>query len=221
MMIDREMFCGGQIRYIKLHFMLEIAEDTVLPRNKASALRGGMGEMLLRMHCIRDRNCEVCDFESECLVRRTMYSKMEIRPDFMSQGDSVGYVIECENYDEIFAAGDILQFNLLLLGKAIVYFSQFLQAFQHLGIHGIGKHRAKYRISRITNTTGNDILSANNIYMQRVEVRLLSDYVAYRRKRMETENPENLESCRLLFHTPLSLKYRGELLQSVCCKIKM
>lgn len=51
-----------------------MAEDTYLPVNKVSAIRGGMGEMLLRSNCIRDRNCAVCDFKGECIVRRTMYS---------------------------------------------------------------------------------------------------------------------------------------------------
>ena len=61
------------VRYIKLHFTLLLTEDTVLPKSKVSALRGGMGEMLLRMNCVRDRNCENCDFETECIVRRMMY----------------------------------------------------------------------------------------------------------------------------------------------------
>lgn len=78
------------IRYVKLHFTLRMVEDTVMPKYKASAIRGGLGEMLLRANCIRDRQCEKCDFETECIVRRTMYSKMEIQPRFMSSGDSVG-----------------------------------------------------------------------------------------------------------------------------------
>jgi len=116
-----------QIRYVKLHFTLKILEDTILPRNKVSALRGGMGEMLLRANCIRNRKCEKCDFISECIVQRTMYSKMEIQPNFMQKGDSAGYVLECENYDEIFYKGEKLKFQLILFGKNIVYLNQYLQ----------------------------------------------------------------------------------------------
>ena len=65
-----------QIRYVKLRFGLRIAEDTRLPVNKVSAIRGGIGEMLLRANCIRDRQCKSCDFESECIVRRTLYSRL-------------------------------------------------------------------------------------------------------------------------------------------------
>ncbi|MBP3198557.1 MAG: hypothetical protein J6N21_16340 [Butyrivibrio sp.] len=103
------------IRYIKLHFTIEFIDDCTVPVYKSSALRGGMGEMLLESNCISDRVCEECEFESECVVRRTMYSKMEITPSFMTKGDSVGYVLECEDYHDHFGAGDRMQFNLILL----------------------------------------------------------------------------------------------------------
>ena len=46
-----------KIRYIKLHFTVSMLEDTELPVEKVSALRGGMGEMLLRPNCVRAREC--------------------------------------------------------------------------------------------------------------------------------------------------------------------
>ena len=36
------------IRYTKLTFTIEFTEDTMLPKQKVSAIRGGIGEMLLR-----------------------------------------------------------------------------------------------------------------------------------------------------------------------------
>jgi len=113
-MLDSIVF---NIKYIKLHFSVRFTEDSVLPLNKTSALRGGMGEMLLRACCIKDRKCESCEFESECIVRRIMYSKMEIRPSFMTSGDSVGYVIECEDYREEVKKGDILGLIYCFLGR--------------------------------------------------------------------------------------------------------
>ena len=41
-----------QIRYVDLTFMLEIERRGTLPRNKVSALRGGLGQMLLEQNCI-------------------------------------------------------------------------------------------------------------------------------------------------------------------------
>ena len=198
------------IRYVKLHFILGITEDTVMPRYKASAIRGGIGEMLLRANCIRDRNCDNCDFESECIVRRTMYSKMEIQPEFMSAGDSVGYVTECEDYREEFSEGDELRFNLLLFGKTIVYFSQYLNAIYALGMNGIGKDHSRYRIISVKNTMNKDILVDNNINMDEYKVGMIADYIAYRRRQAEKEPLKG----EIAFRTPLTVKYRGEEIKS-------
>jgi hypothetical protein len=197
-----------KIRYVKLHFHLRILEDTQLPINKVSALRGGMGEMLLRSNCIRERECENCDFESECIVRRTMYSQLEIQPEFMQKNDSVGYVIECENYEEYFYAGDELTFNLILIGKNIVYFNQYLQAFTYLGMEGLGKYKSKYVIEAVTNTKRKIIVEGNNVYKRRFLVQTLDEYVKYRLKSNQNEDT-------IVFHTPTSIKYKGQMMEQI------
>ena len=72
------------ILYIKLKFCLVFPEGAVLPRQKVSALRGGMGEMLLRQNCVSDRNCGACRFEEACIVRSTMYTRMKRKPPFVT-----------------------------------------------------------------------------------------------------------------------------------------
>ena len=194
-----------QIRYIKLHFELEILRDGRLPRHKSSALRGGMGQMLLMSNCIRDKNCDKCDFEEDCLVRRMMYPKMEIRPKFMTQQDSEGYILECENHDEVFSAGDTLDFNLLLLGRTIVYFHQFLQAFYYLGMQGLGNERVPFRVHHVTNTTRELIVEGSDIYMENFHILKLADYVSYRLGKAIIH-----DSNTLVFHSPLTMKYKGD-----------
>lgn len=194
------------IRYIKLHFTIEYMEDSVVPVYKASGLRGGMGEMLLRANCVRDRNCEACDFESECIVRRTMYSKMEIQPAFMSRGDSVGYVIECEDYRDYMNAGDQTEFVLILFGKTICYFSQFLNAFYALGMNGLGKEQARFRIVSVTNSKRDPIMHGNDINMSRYEILKVSDYIRYRWKQLGEQSVTN----RIKLQSPLAIKYRKE-----------
>lgn len=110
------------IRYTILHFKLQFMEDTRVVKYKSSALRGGIGEMLLRSHCIKNRQCEKCDFESQCIVQQIMYSKFEHSPDFMHSGDGVGYIIECFDRKCNFKKGDYLELSLTLFGKIIVFF---------------------------------------------------------------------------------------------------
>ena len=198
-----------QIRYTKLHFTIRFIEDTVVPKYKASALRGGMGEMLLRANCIRDRDCENCDFESECLVRRILYSKMEIQPAFMTKGDSVGYVLECENYQTDFTAGDEIRFNLILFGKTIVYFSQILNAFYVLGQMGLGKDHSRFEIVSVTNTRGDPILKDGNVMMQQYQILTVKEYVDYRLRNHQSKG----KALIIKFQSPLTLKYQGEYLR--------
>jgi hypothetical protein len=80
--MEEDLRKAMQIRYIKLHFELEITEDGHLPKYKASALRGGMGQMLLMMNCIRDGKCDGCDFIGECIVPRVTYPKMKVSLPF-------------------------------------------------------------------------------------------------------------------------------------------
>jgi hypothetical protein len=213
-----------QIRYVKLHFVIELLEDTILPHDKVSALRGGIGEMLLRANCIRDRQCKKCDFETECIVQRTMYSKFNKKPEFVTTGESVGYVLECENYQEEFAAGEQLEFRMILFGKTIVYLNQYLQAIFSLGMQGLGKEHSRFQIVGVYNTKKQPLLEDGNIFMERYQVSTVADYVERRLRQLkqklstaekenEIDSTENVLPMGLIFYTPLTLKFHGEFIQ--------
>lgn len=200
-----------QIRYVKLHFTLVIMENGKLPRSKVSALRGGMGHALLTANCVRDEHCDTCDFAEDCLVQRMMYPQMKIRPDFMTTKDSEGFVIECEDTREWFQAGEELKFNLLLFGRTIVYFNQYLQAFHYFGMQGIGRNHIRFQISRVTNSIGKTLVEGSSVFKERYKVMFVSDYVRYRLKSADIRNVMNVDCCRLVFQSPLTLKYQGEI----------
>jgi len=198
-----------QIQYVKLHFMVVFLEDTILPKDKVSAIRGGMGDMLIQANCIGNCQCDECNFVSECIVQKIIYSQYERKPAFVTVGESVGYVLECENYERNFRKGDKLKFNLLLFGKTIMYFHQFLEAFEALGKAGLGSEHSKFEIKAITNSLNKAIYIDKQCDMSQYQVLKISDYVSYRQKQLEHWKIEN----KLVFKTPLTLKYRGEFLQ--------
>ena len=206
--MKEEIYKHLQVRYVKLYFTLTFLEDTKLPVNKTSALRGGMGEMLLRANCVRDRNCETCDFESECIVRRTMYSKFEKKPDFVTTGESIGYVLECEDKREYYSVGENLEFHLILFGRTIVYLNQFIQAFAMFGMYGLGKEHSRFRITEIKNSTRELLFDGSQMNMERYHILHLSDYVENRicKQNGQWKN-------QLTFYTPLTLKYQNKFLQ--------
>lgn len=204
-----EIFNALDIRYVDLKFSIAFMNDCHLPRYKTSALRGGMGQMLLRQNCVRDEKCEACDFEDECLVRRMMYAKYEIQPRFASHGDSMGYVIECDNKKERFRRGEVLEFHLLLYGKLIVHFSHILQAFYVLGQMGLGHDHAQYEIIKVENEQGEAVVKRNQVYLNRLGVRTIREYAEERMQAFEKEWCRN----EVHFTTPTALKYDGELIK--------
>ena len=203
--MNEELKKALRVRYIKLHFEVEILEDCELPLTKASAIRGGMGQMLLSAHCIRDRNCETCDFRDDCVVQRIMYSPFDIKPKFVTEGESAGYVIECEDYRTDFEVGDTLTFTIILFGKAIAHFNPLLQAIHALGQVGLGKDRGRFQIVSVTNSRKEPLLYGNSINMGSYDIKTLADYVQYRQKR--------IGGNRMLFHSPTSIKSNGQLLK--------
>lgn len=195
------------IRYVKLQFSLRICEDAILPRHKVSAIRGGIGEMLLRMNCISDRDCDNCGFANECIVQRIMYAKGTITPKGVTEGESQGYVLECRDTKEQYASGEEFQFVLLLFGKNIVYFHQYLQAVVMLGQYGIGKNNSRFVVDSVTASDGEVIFSGNRLDMNYYHVSTVREYVNYR-----LEQLRNDFTGTILLQSPLALRVDGKLL---------
>ncbi|MDO5423026.1 MAG: CRISPR system precrRNA processing endoribonuclease RAMP protein Cas6 [Eubacteriales bacterium] len=143
-------------------------------------------------------------------MQRTLYSQFDRKPDFVTSGESIGYVLECEDTREYFESGELLEFSLVLFGKTIVYFNQFLQALHQLGAYGIGKDRARFKIVSIANTRNQQILEKNNIYMERYQVECVRDYVRQRLAQLGTSEGA---VYTMHFMTPLTVKYHGEFVQ--------
>lgn len=164
-----------------------------------------------------------------------MYSKYEKKPSFVTTGESVGYVLECDNYKEEFYQGDQLSFQLILFGKNIVYFNQYLQAISMLGASGLGKHQAHFVIIAVKNQYRQDILIHNSIDMGNYVISTVGEYVDYRIKQMQrgksyTEQEAYGQSKilsqkngvastgyegMLVFHTPFTVKYQGAFIQDL------
>lgn len=199
------------IRYSELRFTVRLISDSELPRFKTSAIRGGMGDMLLDEYCIREKirkengnKCDTCDYLDECIVQRIMYSKMDIEPAFMSSGNSIGYIVECLDHREQFHAGDTFEFKLILFGKNCFYLSQYLSAIYRLGMNGIGKNHSQFEVINVRNMRNENILDENRIYKDKYRIDTINDYVEWRRKSLS-----NNDQIHIRIKTPLSIKKNG------------
>ena len=136
-----------EIPYITLTFCLRFLKPSEVPEQKVSALRGGLGEMLLRKNCVADRNCDECRFQDSCIVWNAFYTPMRFKPAYMTGKESLGYLIECDNQETDMDPRHGFVFRLKLFGRNIALFSQYLDAFWQLGQAGIGKDHARFEIA--------------------------------------------------------------------------
>ena len=194
------------IRFSKLHFYLEMVEDCVLPPYKVSALRGGIGQMLLQQNCVipaKHKECSSCSFVNSCIVQNIMYAPFKIKPEFQVNHESMGYIIDCTDLRREYKEGEQLKIVITLFGDTISQFMPVVYAITSLGMCGLGKEHALFRVARIENRYHHPILNEGSIDMSVMLIETLKDYVD---QRMEKSEPD----CTVQFISPCMLKHAGE-----------
>lgn len=196
-----------QIRFCVLQFTLQLLENAVFPERKEVVLRGGIGEMLLRQYCIRDKKCEECDFTNSCISQNFMYAKYKNKPDFVTTGESIGYVLHAEGTKTQYKRGEYLNFTLTLFGDTIAYLNPIIQTIYLLGRSGLGEMRAGYQIEAIRNRHGQAVLKNGSIYYKNCRIETLTDYVEERKAQLIIPH-------KIVFQTPLAVKYKSEFIKA-------
>ena len=202
------------IRFTILKIKLQMPEDCRLPRHKVSAIRGGMGNVLLAQHCIRDGKCEFCDFQESCIVQNIMYAPFRIKPSFANQNESMGYVIDCTSKKVEYHAGESLWVEFTLFGNAISYIMPIIYALTSLGGAGLGKEAAPFQVTEIVNRRRKPILRDGCIAMRNVLVETVESYVNERIAQQVDPLENQAGHVWLSLETPCAVKHQGEFLQA-------
>lgn len=197
------------IRFTQIRIKLLFPEPCTLPQYKVSAIRGGMGQMLLAQNCIYGGDCHECGFVSSCIVRNIMYAPFKIKPPSVTGNESMGYVIDCTDTRECYKAGDSLLIRFILFGDTLSYIMPIIYALTALGFAGLGKDRAKFQIAEITNRYQKAILKDGMINLKNVLIETVGQYV---NERMSHSNMEN-GYIKVKLLSPCTVKYQGKFLE--------
>lgn len=195
------------IRYLKLHFLLRFTEDSLVYRHKPSALRGGIGSVLMDKYCLKEQDCTHCEFKGECITHQILYGKFKIKPPSVTEGESIGYVIECEDYREQIPKNGMMRFQMILFGNTISYWRMIVEAVADLGTKGLGYAKSKFKLIEVTNTTGEVLYNRGEFFPESANVHTIKDYVEHRIRTVR----EN----RIIFHTNTHITYHGEMLMQM------
>ena len=139
----------------KFQFTLGVRESMFLPPYKGSTLRGGFGGVFRRIACSQKQlaDCHPCLIKSSCPYRMIFEPGPVEGAELWGGFDEIPrpFVIEPPETEQTrFEPGEVLDFKLVLIGKAVDYLPYFVLVFKELGELGIGKGRAKFDLRRVT-----------------------------------------------------------------------
>jgi len=144
------------IEYKKFDLTIKTREELVLPYYKGSTFRGGFGNVFKRVVCtLKDKNCNDCLLKTKCVYAYVFETSPPEGVDIlnMSKYERIPhpFVIEppLEN-ERLYEPGKLLQFKLVLIGRAVDYLPYFIYTFEELGRTGIGRGRGKFAVLNVS-----------------------------------------------------------------------
>ena len=133
---------------------LRLLDATTLPPYKGAMLRGGFGYAFQRAACPQPcwGHSDTCAVGALCPYRWIFETP---HPPGVAQLHDLQdvprpFVIEPPlDHKRQYAAGDALEFGLVLIGRGIDHLPYFLFSFEQLGRMGLGREQARARLERV------------------------------------------------------------------------
>jgi len=204
------------IPYQKFSLIIKALDELRLPYYKGSTFRGGFGNMFRRIVCaLKRHDCSDCMLKSRCIYAyvfetpppanasiMNMHKYEKIPHPFVIEPPEVDSKLKIKG-SEVYEPGSIINFNLILIGKAIDYLPYFIYTFDELGKAGIGKGRGRYKLQEVRLDDNSLVYSEEDKLIRQSEISLIEipDFMP----------SDQIESITLRFMTPLRIKYNRDL----------
>lgn len=190
-----------------LRFVLEAAEEAVLPRYKGSMFRGSFGAALKQIACLRSRRCSACQNPSQCLYGLIFEPAA---PDASRYSDRPRpFVIRDLSFGQrSFRPGDSLAVEMVLLGPAATHYVYVLLAMELAASKGLGVRKAKFRLLSVSDHAGRLVYDAANGRLRAEPQPVQNREIAG----MAASLPSTLITIHFL--TPTRLKESGQLVDA-------
>ena len=196
-------------------FTVFTKEELVLPSYKGSTFRGSFGHILKKVTCNQETVCQDCTIKDNCLYSYIFETPPPEDSIMMRKYPSVPHPFIIEPPEEnkrLYMEGDEINFNLVLLGKAIDFFPYFVYTFEEMGKTGLGKSRGKYELSKIYNINPlteekEQVFDTKGRIIKVPPIILDKRYIEERAKEINKK-----EFLKFNFITPLRIKYNNRFL---------
>ena len=195
--------------YERFRFSLKVTSLMVLPPYKGGVFRGAFGSAFRGVVCaIRRAECKECLLRNQCLY--VAFFEPPAPPDHphaakFNQAPSPFVLNPPLTNRQAFHPEDVLNFELVLIGRAIEALPYFAYTFIELGHRGLGRERGKYELIRVDLLRDN---KATQVYDGTTQT--LRAYPPKEKTESHAED-NRVNSLTLEFLTPLRLKVTGDL----------
>ena len=141
------------LSYERFRFFLKVTGTMVLPPYKGSVFRGAFGSAFRRIVCAKSGgDCMTCVLRQQCLY--VSFFEPPPPPDYPDAARfshaPPPYVLNPPLTNrQSFHSQEILNFDLVLMGRAIEVLPYFVYTFVELGRRGLGRERGKYDLIRV------------------------------------------------------------------------
>lgn len=195
--------------YARFSLTMEASQDAVLPPYLGSTLRGAMGHALRRMVCLTPGgDCKTCMHRWQCAfvyIMATSRQETDSSGKVRNQPLPHPYIIE-PSQERIthYHRGDLLKFQLILVGNSIQLAPLFIAAFDKAGQNGLGKDRHRFilrNVEQIQSGQTSKIWQGGNNLLSRPEADEL---------RIKSTKDDISRVC-IQMRTPVRLVDRGRL----------
>jgi CRISPR-associated endoribonuclease Cas6 len=215
---------GLDLPVLRTRLTLRLLDATMLPPYKGALLRGGFGYAFQRAACPQPcwGHSDTCAVGALCPYRWIFETPHP--PDVAQLHDLQDlprpFVIEPPlDHKRQYAAGDALEFGLVLIGRAIDHLPYFLFSFEQLGRMGLGREQARARLERVEALrpwapTGVAVYQDGRVT---TDAALLTDADAtylYSAATIAARAAQLPADLRITLHTPLRVKARGAFIET-------
>ncbi|SDN98346.1 CRISPR-associated endoribonuclease Cas6 [Desulfonauticus submarinus] len=199
-----------KINFLPLNVKIQAQEEFLLPVYKGGTFRGGFGYTFKRAVCALKSvsDCKGCILSSSCVYA---YIFETLRPEdtkIMRRYEHVPHpFVLCPPLERkrLYQKGDILEFGLVLIGKAIEFLPYFIIVFQALASEGLGADKGKCVLKEITSCDGKQVYRADKDVVKKTGIISGKELIAH---------PVSCRRVRMDFLTPLRLQRNGKIIDN-------
>lgn len=142
------------IPHLPLRFSLAAIEAARLPAFKGSLLRGAFGNALRRTVCVMGpkQPCGQCFLNRQCVNAKIFETLIFEDPPRFLKGLTTApkpFILDIPDEQRDYLPGEILEFSMTLVGKALEQHPFVIFAVQRMAEGGLGANRAKFRLAEV------------------------------------------------------------------------